>query len=311
MSETALAVIIIANWNGRAYLERCLEAIFNQCGTHYHVVVVDNGSTDGSEEWIAQHYPQVETIALPNNAGFAVANNIGIAATSSRYVVTLNNDTEVDPNWLEALIDAAESDPSIGTCAPLVLLDSKPSIIDSAGIEVGRLGFAWQRGRGEPAAGKYQSACDVFGPSAAAALYRRTMLERIGLFDEDFESYYEDVDLAWRAQRIGWQCRYVPEARVMHIHSATGDRDPERKYRLLTRNRWWTIVMNYPTPRLWFMLPFIVAADMVSLFRGLVKYRSGLPVRARVEALQGLPRVWAKRRLIQRLRHQEVYTRMP
>ncbi len=290
-----LAAILIVNWNGRQYLGRCLAAVFNQRLHETRVVVVDNGSTDGSCEWLAEHYPQVEVIRLPNNAGFAAANNVGIAATASRYVVTLNNDTQIGPRWLAALIDAAESDERIGLCAPRILLADRPGTIDSAGIEVDRLGFAWQRGHGRPDAGLYRRPCDVFGPSAAAALYRRAMLEQIGLFDADFDSYYEDVDLAWRANQAGWRCRYVPDADVLHVHSATGRREPDRKLYQLTRNRWWSVTKNYPTPRLWLMLPLMMVADAASLARGLITQRNAVPFRARLDAVRGLRRMWSKR----------------
>jgi GT2 family glycosyltransferase len=135
----------------------------------------------------------------------------------------------------------------------------------------------------------------VWGASAAAALYRRDMLDRIGLFDEEFESYYEDVDLAWRARRVGWRCRYVPDRCVQHVHSATGGRDPDRKLFLLTRNRWWTIARNYPLSRLWLMWPLLGLADLLSLARGLIRQRNRTPLTARLAALQGLPHVWRTR----------------
>jgi hypothetical protein len=296
------AVILIVNWNGRQHLERCLMAVYDQHFAGYYVVMIDNGSTDGSCEWVAAHYPQVEVIRLARNAGFAAANNVGIAATTSRYVITLNNDTQVDPDWLGALVDAAETDETVGLCASRLLLADRPEMIDSAGIEIDRFGFAWQRGHGRTDSGEYRVARDVFGPSAAAALYRRSMLNAIGGFDEDFESYYEDVDLAWRAQLAGWRCCYVPAARVLHVHSATGGRDPNRKHYLLTRNRWWAVIKNMPSPRLWPMLPWLVAVDSLSLLRSVAVHRNGAPVTARLAALRGLPRMWAKRRHVQRLR---------
>ncbi len=300
--QPSLAMILIVNWNGRQYLDACLTAVLDQRLSDVRVVVVDNGSSDGSAEWMADHYPQVDVIRLSHNVGFAAANNIGIAAALSRYVITLNNDAQVAPGWLAALVDAAEADPTIGSCASRIVLADHTDTIDSAGIEVNRFGFAWQRGHGRRDAGEYEIARDVFGPCAAAALYRRAMLESIGVFDEDFGSYYEDVDLAWRARLAGWRCRYVPEAGAIHLHSATGGRDPDRKYYLLTRNRWWTVLKNYPAPRLWFMLPWIAAADTASLFRGLARYHNGIPIRARIDAWRGAQRMLLKRRHIQQLR---------
>ncbi len=287
---------MIVNWNGRQYLERCLTALFASISEQVDVILVDNGSTDDSCTWVATHFPQVQIIALPTNTGFAVANNLGLRATSAPYVVLLNNDTEVQADWLDALLAAAESELKIGMCAPRVVLADRDNTIDSAGIRIDLLGFAWQVGHNQHDGAAFQTLRDVFGPSGAVALYRRAMLDQIGLLDEDFESYYEDVDLAWRAQQAGWRCRYVPQAKVLHVHSATSRRQPEHKLYLTTRNRWWTLVKNYPLPRLWLMLPLIALADGVSLLRALLQYRSLTPLKARRDALVGLPGMWAKRR---------------
>jgi GT2 family glycosyltransferase len=295
MSSAARVAVVIVNWNGRQYLERCLAALFAQPLDHVQVIVVDNGSTDDSCTWVTAHFPQVQIMALPHNAGFAVANNLAMRATTAPYVILLNNDTEVQPGWLDALIEPLDQDVSIGMCAARVLLADRPDLIDSIGIRVDALGFAWQIGRGQPAAA-FHNPIEVFGPSGAAAVYRRAMLDQIGLLDEDFESYYEDVDLAWRAQRAGWRCRYVPQAIVLHVHSATSRRQPDRKIYLVSRNRWWTIFKNYPVPRLWLMLPVIVVADSVSLIRAWVQQRSLSPWKARRDALRGFSRMWAKRR---------------
>ena len=295
-TEASLATIVIVNWNGRQYLERCLAALFASISDQTAVIMVDNGSTDDSRLWVATHFPQVQIIALPTNTGFAVANNLGLRATSAPYVVLLNNDTEVQAGWLDALLNVAESDRTIGMCAPRIVLADRDDTIDSAGIRIDLLGFAWQVGHNQRDGATYQTQQDVFGPSGAVALYRRVMLDQIGLLDEDFESYYEDVDLAWRAQQAGWRCRYVPQAKVLHVHSATSRRQPEHKLYLTTRNRWWTLVKNYPRPRLWLMIPLIALADGASLIRALLQYRTLTPLKARRDALVGLPGMWAKRR---------------
>jgi GT2 family glycosyltransferase len=131
-----LAVVIIVNWNGRQTLCQVLTAIFDHLQADVGVIVVDNGSTDGSIEWLASHHPRVQAIQLPRNLGFAAANNLGIAATTARYVITLNNDTEIEHGWVESLIEAAESDPTIGSCASRIVLAARPDRLDSAGISV-------------------------------------------------------------------------------------------------------------------------------------------------------------------------------
>jgi len=201
-----LISVIVVNWNGRHLLETCLPSLMMQTYDDYQVVVVDNGSTDDSLAWLRTHYPRVQIIANRENLGFAQANNQAIRATQSPYVATLNNDATPDPEWLGALVDAMESSAAVG---------------EACGVSVDRAGIAWNRYMGEPERDDEVVSYEVFGPSACAALYRRAMLDAIGLFDETYFMYYEDVDLAWRAQQAGWRCLYVPKARVVHCHSAT------------------------------------------------------------------------------------------
>ncbi|UCC65120.1 MAG: glycosyltransferase family 2 protein, partial [Anaerolineae bacterium] len=218
---TVSVSVIVANWNGRHHLARCLPSLRAQTYRDFEVAVVDNGSTDGSVGWLAQEHPDVRVLCNPRNLGFALANNQAIRATESPYLVTLNNDTEATSAWLAELVAAAESDAAVGMVASQILLASAPGAIDSAGIEVDWTGTGWQRRRGE-AADEAGDVEEVFGPSAGAALYRRAMLEEIGLFDESFFMYCEDVDLNWRAQLAGWRCWYTPKAIVYHKLSATG-----------------------------------------------------------------------------------------
>jgi len=156
--------------------------------------------------------------------------------------------------------------------------------LDSAGIEVDRAGIAWQRGWGE----KAETAVTprhVFGPSAAAALYRRTMLEQIGYFDDDYFAYYEDVDLAWRAQQQGWRCAYAPGAEVRHWHSATAAAMPDRKLYLISRNKIWTLLKNYPSG-VWRDLPLILAYDWLGAMYQTMRTRRTAALRGRLDALR-------------------------
>ena len=191
--------VIIPNWNGQHLLAPCLLALAAQTNQDREVVLVDNGSQDGSVEWVRSRFPTVRLLAQERNLGFAAAINQGILASNSRYVVTLNNDTEPEPNWLAALVSAAENDPTVGMCASKMLFADRPGIINSTGICLDRAGIAWDRRGGEPDDGREIEPVEVFGPCGGAALYRRAMLDQIGLFDEDFFAYLEDVDLAWRA----------------------------------------------------------------------------------------------------------------
>jgi GT2 family glycosyltransferase len=251
---------------------------------------------------VKRDYPEVTVIPNDTNLGFATANNVAIRATQSTYVATLNNDTRVEPTWLAELVSAMESDPSVGMCASKQLLAATPRVIDSAGISVDRVGIAWDRLGGEADSVHPESRLPVFGPCAAAALYRREMLDQIGGFDEDFFAYMEDVDLAWRAQLVGWQCLYVPTARVYHAHSGTGKEGSPRKRYLLGRNTVWTIAKNYPWPHILTYSPAIVAYQLLALVYGLFTGREISPLRGRLAALRAMPSVMRKRRAVQALR---------
>lgn len=285
--------VIIVNWNGRHWLERCLPALQAQTYADFQVIVVDNGSTDGSVSWLDENWPAVRVLPNDRNLGFAAANNAAISASRGEYVVTLNNDVLVEPGWLSELV-AGAADPDIGMVASQIALWDRPDMLDSAGLEVDRAGIGWNRGWGQAAA-TARTACDVFGACAAAGLYRRAMLDEIGLFDEDFFAYYEDVDLAWRAQRAGWRGRYAPAARVLHWHSATGRQSIERKLFLLGRNKVWTILKNYDWPDLAWAWPLIGFYDGLAIAFQTLRTRSWAALHGRLSALPAARRMIAKR----------------
>ena len=291
-------VLIILNWNGRRYLEPCLRSVFAQEFRDFAVILVDNGSTDGSVEFVRTRFPQVRLIENSENRGFAAANNQAIRASASEFVATLNNDTEVDPGWLGTLVRAMETDPCIGMCASKMLLADRQEVIESAGIAVDKAGIAWGVGGGNVNHPDEAIPTPVFGPCAGAALYRRAMLGDIGLFDEDFFAYLEDVDLAWRAQWAGWTCVYVPEAIVYHVHSATAREGSHFKNRLLGRNKIWLLCKNYPFPPLLRYAPLILAYDLMAVGYAIAAGRGPGAVQGRIEALIGLSRMLAKRRQI-------------
>ncbi len=289
-------VVIVLNWNGQHFLERCLSALRAQAFQDFAVVLVDNGSTDGSVDFVRERFPTVEVIANPENRGFAAANNQAIRATRSEFVATLNNDTEADPRWLEELVRVAEREPQVGMCASKMLFADQPDVINSAGIAIDRAGIAWDWRGGERDNPEEQEPMEVFGACAGAALYRRAMLEEIGLFDEDFFAYLEDVDLAWRAQWAGWQARFIPTARVLHYHSGTAREGSPFKNRLLGRNKVWLIAKNYPWPALLWYLPAILFYDLGSLPYTLIVRGDLWPLRGRLEGLRDLRAALDKRR---------------
>jgi GT2 family glycosyltransferase len=286
--------VIIVNWNGRRWLESCLSALQTQTYEDFEVIVVDNGSTDDSLPWLRNTWAGVQVLAQELNLGFAAANNLAICMAVGHHVIALNNDTRPDPEWIESLVEAA-ADPGVGMVASQIVKWTEPDILDSAGIEVDRAGIAWNRGWAQPSSTAAE-ACEVFGPSAAAALYRREMLDEIGLFDEDFFMYYEDVDIAWRAQRAGWRCRYQPSARVLHWHSATAQKSPQFKTFHIGRNKIWTIFKNYDWPDLLWALPIVVLYDVLAIGYHCIHTRNLAALRGRLSALPAWRRMVGKRK---------------
>ena len=297
---TTRVVVVVLNWNGRQYLGPCLRSILAQEFQDFAVILVDNGSTDGSADLIRVGFPQVRLIENKENLGFAAANNQAIRVSRSEFVATLNNDTEVAPGWLGALVQAMESDPRIGMCASQMLLAGHGGVIDSAGIAVDRAGIAWDLESGNVDRFGEMTWTAVFGPCAGAALYRRAMLDDVGPFDEDFFAYLEDVDLAWRAQWAGWKSILVPEAVVHHAHSGTAKEGSQLKNRLLGRNKIWTLCKNYPFPPLVWLAPLILAYDLMAVGYTIVAGHGFGALLGRIEALAKVPRMLAKRRRVVR-----------
>jgi GT2 family glycosyltransferase len=300
MSTAPLFIsVVVVNYNGRHYLEGCLKTLAAQTCSHFEVLIVDNASTDDSADWVAAHFPDMPLLRAPRNIGFAAGNNLGIHAARGEFIATLNNDTEVEADYLERL-SAPMREPRVGFCAPLMLEFLRRDRVDSAGIGIDRAGFAWNLQAGKRA-GQATAERRVFGACAGAALYRRTMLDEIGLFDEDYFGFYEDADLAWRARLAGWECELVPGARVYHVHGGSFRQGSSQKLYLLARNRWWTVVKDYPMPALALNLPLILAADLLALLSALARFRSLAPLRGRIDALRAIRRMLAKRRAVQTL----------
>ncbi|HLH73097.1 MAG TPA: glycosyltransferase family 2 protein [Chloroflexota bacterium] len=300
--------VVIVNYNGRELLAECLESLRRQTYRLYEVIVVDNGSTDGSVAWLREQFPEVKLVSLPENRGFAGGSNAGIAAAQGEFVATLNNDTIVAPNWLEELVCAMADQPDVGMVSAKMLFWHQPKMVNTTGIAIDRTGIAWDR-HGGWADDLMETPVEVFGPSGGAALYRRAMLDDIGVFDEDFFCYLEDVDLAWRARLAGWRCLYAPKARVIHHHSATSvENSPFKRYHL-GRNKVWMLAKNYPWPEIIIYLPVILVYDWATVLlaplfdrqarRGSIGMAS---LAGRLAGILGIGRALAKRRMIQRQR---------
>ncbi len=256
--------VIIVNLNGERYLRDCLGSLASQTFADFEVILVDNGSTDNSLDLIRNDFPWVRVIGLASNTGFAKGNNTGFAASSSRYMVTLNNDTIADSGWLKALYEVAESDPLVGMVASKIFLGREGKELDSAGMLIYPDGMSRQRGRGQIDHGQFDGAGEVLFPSACAALYRSDMLKGIGCFDEDFFSYCEDTDLGLRARLAGWKAVFAPQAMIRHMYSQTGGKYSGFKAYHIERNRFWVLIKDLP-------LSFILLFPLYTFWRYIVQ----------------------------------------
>lgn len=238
--------IVIPNFNGKQFLDSCFSSIYAQTVDSFLIILIDNGSNDGSVEFIQNRYPDVRLIALEENTGFSAAVNVGIENGEAPFVFLLNNDTELAEDCLEKLFLAAEKTEN-GFFAPKMLSYTDRDVLDGAGDGFLRGGVGYRLGTMEKDSSSYNISREVFGACGGAAFYRRSMLAETGLFDEDFFAYLEDVDLNFRANRAGFTCRYIPEAIVYHIGSATtGSKINPFTVRLSTRNNLFLLLKNYP-----------------------------------------------------------------
>ncbi len=245
--ENPLVSVVIVNWNGKQHLAECLDSLVAQNIKDREIVLVDNGSHDGSVEMVQGAYPFIRVVSLPENLGFAGGNNAGIRIASGKYIALLNNDTRVDPEWMPSLLKEAEaSSPHVGMWASKILSYENPELIDNVGLLMYPDGLGRGKGRLEKDEGQYDQTGEAFFPSGCAGLYRREMLDEIGLFDEEFFAYADDVDLGLRARLAGWQCIYVPSAKVYHKYSASSSAHSPFKAFLVERNRIWVLLKYYP-----------------------------------------------------------------
>ena len=246
-----LVSVIVVNWNRRSLLASCLDSLWVQDCRDFEVVVVDNGSVDGSLDYLKSlSTERLRIVALRTNAGFAGGCNAGIERARGRYIATLNNDAEAEPGWLQALVEHLEADPRAGMAASKILFADDRGRIDKAGHLIYMDGLNHGRGSGEVDRGQFEQVEETLFPDAAAALYRREMLDQVGLFDPRFFAYGDDADLGLRGRLAGWTCVYVPTARVFHVHSATAGEFSSLKAFLIERNRIWVAVKLFPLPLL-------------------------------------------------------------
>lgn len=293
--------VIIVNWNGLRYLQECLDSLVLQLPPDAELIVVDNGSTDGSVDFLQHYQPALTLVLLPQNLGFAGGVNAGFRVANGDLLFLLNNDAFVEPNCVSELLAAAEQYPQVGSFGAVLTFAHRPDIVASAGIRVRRDGLALDLWAGRHVDQLPINTQEIFGASGGAVIYRRALLDDVGLLEPDFFAYLEDVDIAWRAQLRGWSSMLVPTARARHVYSATSGQGSPFKQRLLGRNRVRTIVRGMPTPLLRQCAPQILLYDVMAIAYGLLKRQSAI-IAGRWEALCELPRLLQQRKRIQQNR---------
>ena len=272
--------IVIPNYNGKRLLENCLKTLEQQTYKDFKVLVVDNGSSDGSTE-VSSEKLELEIVSLKENLGFCGAVNLGIQKTKTPYLILLNNDTEADRHFVEKLLAGIKKSERIFSCGAQMIDFKNHEMLDNAGDLYTAMGWAVARGKGKKCK-DFEQAVRVFSCCAGAAIYRMDVLKKIGGLDEQHFAYLEDVDLGYRARIDGFENWYTPEAKVYHVGSATtGTRYNEKKVFLAARNTIFVIYKNMPLLQLFINLPFILAGMIVkTLFfvkKGFVKdYWSGI-----------------------------------
>lgn len=278
MNNNIDTAVVIVNWNEKKLLKNCLYSLNKQTYKKFKTILVDNGSQDGSADFVKENYPQVKIIRLNKNTGFAYPNNIAIKEAfkdeNIEYIITLNNDTKADKNYLQIMTEEAKNS-SAGSFQPKVMNFFNKDNIDCTGILIYKDCSAINRGQKEKDIKQFDKKEEVFGVSASAALYKKKALEKIKLpngdyFDTDYFAYYEDVDLAWRMRLAGFSSLYIPKAKIFHIHSATGKNYSSFKYFHIHRNMYYNIIKNMPGIFLWkalFFMPFRYFYLISSIFK--------------------------------------------
>jgi len=251
--------VIIPNYNGCDYLKPCLDSLLSCKSMDFHVLVVDNGSTDGSVELLKKEYPQVEAVFLEENTGFAPAVNVGLHKTKTPYALLLNNDTTVETDFVKKMEEALEKKDTIFSVSAKMVSMQEPQLLDGAGDLYCALGWAFALGKGKTVKDHYTKEAKIFSACGGAAIYRMDVMEKIGFFDDNHFAYLEDVDVGYRGMLLGYENRYTPDAVCYHAGSGfSGSRYNAFKVTLSSRNSTYIIIKNMPILQQIINLPFFM-----------------------------------------------------
>ncbi len=307
--------VIIPNYNGEHFLKECLEALKRQTFDDMEVILVDNASTDDSIKLAKELYREIRVIELHDNTGFAYAVNRGIEAAKGEYVLLLNNDTIVFPNFVKNQYKMIKGKPDVFSCSALMIQNRNHELVDDAGDELAVLGWGFAPDRDKPVSG-----CgiphEVFSSCAGAAIYRKSVFDEIGLFDESFFAYLEDMDVGYRARLAGYRNLYNPYAKVYHLGSASsGSRHNAFKVELSARNSMYMMKKNMSVLQYIFNFPFIVAGIAIktvyfakkglagAYIRGIGKGIFGRQIHCRIKAATAVKlQAWLFRGLVKRVK---------
>ncbi len=302
MPSLPLVSIIIVTWNSKKYLRTFLDKLSVQIFHNFEVILVDNGSENGELDELQEEYQNLHLYIkkLDSNYGFAVANNLGARLACGQWLALINADAYPEPGWLEKLLSIAEQNPKYSFFSSRQIQFNAPDLLDGAGDAYHISGLAWRNGYKLPSKIYGLEQKESFSACAAAALYSREEFLKVGGFDEDYFSYFEDVDLGFRLRLSGAKCLYVPEAVVHHVGSAsTGKRSDFSVYHGY-RNLIWTFVKDMPSPLIWIFLPLHIAAILFFAFYLTLRGQGKAIWKAIFDAIRGLPKMIEKRKTIQK-----------
>lgn len=293
--------IVIVNWNSWQLLDQCLHALARQTRQDFKVAVVDNASTRPVPETLLERHAGIEFIWSDRNLGFAAANNLVIRNEPDvEWIALLNPDAFPEPDWLARLMEATQQHPGYAAFGSRQLIAGSEHLLDGDGDAYHISGLVWREGHGKAAASANREVREIFSPCAAAALYRRNALMEVGGFDEDFFCYIEDVDLGFRLRLLGYRCLQVPGAAVHHVGSATtGGKQSDFAVYHGHRNLVWCYVKNMPPALFWLLLPLHLAMNLAVIVMYILRGQPRIILKAKRDALHGLPSMWKKRKHIQ------------
>jgi GT2 family glycosyltransferase len=292
--------VIIVNWNARAHLARCLQALARQVHPPLEVLLVDNASSDDSVAFVRRDYPQVRLLPQGRNLGFAAGNNLAASQARGEWLALLNPDAFPEPDWLAGYAAAIREHPECGCFTGRLLDAADPGRMDGSGDLYHVSGLSWRRDHGQPVSAVRRPPGPVFSACGASAVYRRELFLELGGFDEDFFCYMEDVDLGFRLRLAGETCRYVPAATALHLGSGTTARRSDFSVFQGHRNLVWVYFKDMPGALFWLYLPLHLLLNLVSIPWLAWRGQGRVVLRAKWAALRGLPRVWGRRAEVQR-----------